>query len=107
MMNPAWTAVVGAVGAAVVVQAMSLFWGEPRSEAGSSESLVAVALYSSASLGSLALGIWAGVTTARQTSRAWAGWAAGLAATFLASFAQMALYEMVLGVEALRISAEE
>jgi hypothetical protein len=107
MTNPAWMAVVGGVAAAVIVQAIAMSWDERRSVAGSSGSLVEVALYSSASLGSLALGIWTGVATTRRTSRAWAGWLVGAAATFLATFAQMALYEMALGVEAMRTSMGE
>ena len=56
-------AVVGAVAAAVIVQANSMSWGERRSVAGSSDSFVVVAHYSSASLCSLALGLCAGVAT--------------------------------------------
>ena len=100
-------AVIGVVAAATIVEVISLSWGERRSVTNSPESLVEVALFSSAGLASLALGLWAGVITARETSRKWAGWAVGVTAAFLASFAQMTLFEMALSVEAIRISADE
>jgi hypothetical protein len=107
MISPAWMAVVGALGAAVIVQAIATPWEERRPEAALSDSLVMAVLYNSASLGSLALGIWAGVATTKRTSRPWAGWLVGPLATSLAAIAQMALVERGWAVEPMRVSAEE
>lgn len=91
---PVWARWALAILAIMSVDALFIAWGERRPVAAFAESLVAVTAYWATGLGSIALGIWGGVTVAKKTARTWAGWAAGIAIIFLFSFSRLLVKEI-------------
>lgn len=91
---PLWARWVLAILAIMSVDALFLAWGERRPVAAFAESLVAVTAYWATGLGSIALGIWGGVTAAKKTGRTWIGWIAGIAIMFLAGFSRLLVKEI-------------
>lgn len=78
--NPKLVILIAIITLALLLDAISMAWGEIRFVAGFAESFVAIVLHWSILFGGVAGGVYAGYKVVIYTSKNWLGWIAGIVA---------------------------